>query len=454
MSIISKFKRLFFGAEAAPEMLAPQPVSNSRQEEFANASGNETAFSESEVSVVRQRAEALQQAFNESLYAANQSKNRETRERKLQMAREGLIDLKRLANKFPFLRLTNLQAVEACITGVEAETRSLPSDDVTDFSVKDVPEQANPQSLALQGSEIVSPQRNEQDRQPLGASDEQGILMCIQSCFRVVNESIDIARKSKNLETKMSRLAVARNSLNEARKQASQFALKVEGFDEAEAEINRIDEAIRAGTPTEIAGMQHIDVNAEFSSRARDLLKEATALKREKKYIEACDKLREAYSADGAENLMIEDRLRLPMYLQLAGKNDAGWAELNRLVTRYVDQFSQPRIDHQMNIFLRKENNESALNPVRVILRGENKHSEAVSEQNSVKMGELQNAPMPSWMLDVSLGFQFCATLQLRTPLRVLLRHGELYLRNDGGQPHIAHEPWEGIWLPKTKTFV
>lgn len=68
-------------------------------------------------------------------------------------------------------------------------------------------------------------------------------------------------------------------------------------------------------------------------------------------------------------------------------------------------------------------------------------------------MGELQNAPMPSWMADGCDGFEFRATFQLRTPLRVLLRHGELYLKNDGHQPQIAREMWEGIWLPNTKSY-
>lgn len=292
-----------------------------------------------------------------------------------------------------------------------------------------------------------------QDRQR--PAQEQVILMSIQSQFRVINESIEIARKSKNLETKVSRLGVARNTLKEARKQASQFSLEIEGFDKAEAEINRIDEAIKTGTPTEIPEMQQIDVNTAFSSAVRNLLKEATALKREKKYIEACEKLREAYSAEGAENLMIEDRLRLPMYLQLAGRNDEGWDELNRLNVRYVDQFSRPIIANQMRVFLQKENNEKATNPVRLILQGENTPMPLSSalERTSVTMGELQNAPVPNWMADVCDGFEFCATFQLRTPLRVLLRHGELYLKNDGKQPQIAREMWEGIWLPKTKSY-
>lgn len=417
MSIIGRFKRLIFGASAepveqVPMRTVPQPV----QAQSSKAGHNEPTFSESDMLAVQQRAETVLRAFNESLSIANQSKNREAREDRLYIAREGLVELKQLANKFPFLHLVNLQAVEASLIAVEAETRSLPC---------------------------------------LSVRDKQVILMSIQSFFRVINESIKIARKSKNLETKVSRLGVARNSLKEAQKVASQFSLEIEGFDKAEAEINRIDEAIKTGTPTEIPGMQQIDVNTAFSSTARNLLKEATALKREKKYIEACEKLREAYSADGAENLMIKDRLRLPMYLQLAGRNDEGWDELNRLNVRYVDQFSQPIIANQMRVFLQKESNEKATNPVRLILQGENAPMPLSSalERTSVTMGELQNAPIPSWMDDVCSGFKFCATLQLRTPLRVLLRHGEIYLKNDGQQPQIAREPWEGIWLPKLKSW-
>lgn len=390
--------------------------------------------------MVIKRAQETVCAINNSLSIANQSKELSTRKSELKKARDELVELKKLANKFPFLHLQNLQAVEASIIAVEAETRLLPCNDTADSSVKDVPDK-------------VQPKRSGQDRQLLSKREEQTILMGIQGCFRVVNESIEIARKSKNLETKLSRLRVARDNLKEAQRQASQFSLEIEGFDKAEAEINRIDEAIKTGTPTEIPGMQQTDANAAYSSAARNLLMEATALKREKKYIEACVKLREAYSAEGAENLMIEDRLRLPMYLQLAGKNDEGWAELNRLSARYVDQFSQPRIANQMRVFLRKENNETASNPVRVILRGDNKPQEAVSGPISVTTGALQNAPMPSWMADMCKGFKFCATFQLRTPLRVLLRDGELYLKNDGCQPQIAREQWEGIWVTALKTY-
>lgn len=89
----------------------------------------------------------------------------------------------------------------------------------------------------------------------------------------------------------------------------------------------------------------------------RNLLKEATALKKQKKYIEACDKLREAYSADGENQLSMSDRLRLPMYLQLAGRADDGWGELNRLNITYLDKGSQIGIAAYMAEFLRNESN-------------------------------------------------------------------------------------------------
>ncbi|MDM8564246.1 hypothetical protein QUF74_01175 [Candidatus Halobeggiatoa sp. HSG11] len=90
-------------------------------------------------------------------------------------------------------------------------------------------------------------------------------------------------------------------------------------------------------------------------NHARELLKEATQLKKLKKFDEACDKLKEAYSAKGSEELMTKERLRLPMYLQLAGKNDEGWKILNELNITYTDAFSQLSIVNQMRIFLQKE---------------------------------------------------------------------------------------------------
>jgi hypothetical protein len=43
------------------------------------------------------------------------------------------------------------------------------------------------------------------------------------------------------------------------------------------------------------------------------------------------------------------------------------------------------------------------------------------------------------------MAYIFCATLQLRTPLRVLCRHGEICEK--GRPPGYARELWEGIWI-------
>lgn len=53
---------------------------------------------------------------------------------------------------------------------------------------------------------------------------------------------------------------------------------------------------------------------------------------------------------------------------------------------------------------------------------------------------------------DLTKGWRFGATMQLRTPLRVLSRHGEVH---DGltDPPPIAREQWEGYWTPVLKSF-
>jgi hypothetical protein len=54
---------------------------------------------------------------------------------------------------------------------------------------------------------------------------------------------------------------------------------------------------------------------------------------------------------------------------------------------------------------------------------------------------------------DIIKGLEFVATLQLRTPLRVLLRHGETHTDINTEPPKIIKEMWEGIWVTKTKTY-
>ena len=65
-------------------------------------------------------------------------------------------------------------------------------------------------------------------------------------------------------------------------------------------------------------------------------------------------------------------------------------------------------------------------------------------------IGELQTKPMSSWgNADIITGLRFGATLQLRTPLRVLLRHGEIHTDRTKPPPTIALEMWEGTWMPR-----
>ena len=54
---------------------------------------------------------------------------------------------------------------------------------------------------------------------------------------------------------------------------------------------------------------------------------------------------------------------------------------------------------------------------------------------------------------DIIKGLEFIATLQLRTPLRVLLRHGEIHTDINTEPPKIIKEMWEGAWVEKTKTY-
>lgn len=64
--------------------------------------------------------------------------------------------------------------------------------------------------------------------------------------------------------------------------------------------------------------------------------------------------------------------------------------------------------------------------------------------------GDLQSAPLAAWgNADIIKGLRFCATMQLRTPLRVLSRHEEFHADQALPPPTIAAEQWEGIWLPQ-----
>lgn len=55
--------------------------------------------------------------------------------------------------------------------------------------------------------------------------------------------------------------------------------------------------------------------------------------------------------------------------------------------------------------------------------------------------------------IEVISGLRFCATMQLRTPLRVLLRHGEIFTDLPNDPPKITRATWEGIWTFQARSF-
>lgn len=49
-------------------------------------------------------------------------------------------------------------------------------------------------------------------------------------------------------------------------------------------------------------------------------------------------------------------------------------------------------------------------------------------------------------------GLEFKATLQFRTPLKVLKHHGEIFRKDGKEPPRYVDEAWQGMWLPKLKS--
>jgi hypothetical protein len=54
---------------------------------------------------------------------------------------------------------------------------------------------------------------------------------------------------------------------------------------------------------------------------------------------------------------------------------------------------------------------------------------------------------------DVIKGYRFSATLQLRTPLRVLQHHGEFREWSDQSLPTYTESGWQGMWQAVTKSW-
>jgi len=81
--------------------------------------------------------------------------------------------------------------------------------------------------------------------------------------------------------------------------------------------------------------------------------------------------------------------------------------------------------------------------------------SEEKSFINSGKtIGEMQNKYLEDWGdEDIIDGLEFVATLQLRTPLQILEHHGEVFKEKNQTPPNYAKEQWQGIWIPKIKSY-
>lgn len=74
------------------------------------------------------------------------------------------------------------------------------------------------------------------------------------------------------------------------------------------------------------------------------LLKEAVAHKNNKEFDVAVEKLKAAFELmipDELYGVAVEKRVRLPQYLQLAGRNDEAWNELNNLIL-FIGEHDEP----------------------------------------------------------------------------------------------------------------
>lgn len=67
-------------------------------------------------------------------------------------------------------------------------------------------------------------------------------------------------------------------------------------------------------------------------------------------------------------------------------------------------------------------------------------------------IGAMQDKPF--FEDDVISHLKFNATLQLRTPLSVLVHHGEVFKENGKVPPNYTKEVWQGLWITKTKSYI
>lgn len=75
----------------------------------------------------------------------------------------------------------------------------------------------------------------------------------------------------------------------------------------------------------------------------------------------------------------------------------------------------------------------------------------AAQDDSSTDAGESRYVELARLNSDVSKGWRFSATMQLRTPLRILEMHGAVRLFSEGDPPQVA--PHEGAWTPALNSF-
>lgn len=274
----------------------------------------------------RKCAVSLCEELNSLVVSANKSNDYEFRLKNVKLAYIKLAELKLIAAEDANLKLTDLDEFSNSIRIVEKETTA----------------------LSTRNKSIPNSESSDQI--------EETYQSMVTNLFRIINESILLVQKSKNIETQISRLVIAKLKISALRNLSKDLGIYISGIEEATDEILRLESALKNGLPTIVEGMPQIDIVDTYDSKARRLIKEATALKKEKKLDLACQKLEEAYFADGAEQLTIEERLRLPMYLQLAGKDKEGWNELDRLSKLFAhDGYFTSSIEKQKRIFIKKQ---------------------------------------------------------------------------------------------------
>lgn len=91
---------------------------------------------------------------------------------------------------------------------------------------------------------------------PMSERDVETVRMTAQRMVDVVNESIQIAATSKNKATRLSRIGVARKTLNRLRAQQAKFPMiQIFSSLQVEADLNRLEtEAMGMPDPPEKKG--------------------------------------------------------------------------------------------------------------------------------------------------------------------------------------------------------